>query len=92
MDTDTLIDFLNEKMESFSFSRLLAELYEGTEPLKKRLTEKLTFYESLEPDGPKSQEQTARKIRYWLKGHSLPGSREELFKICFALGLTLRTV
>ena len=89
MDTDTLIDFLNEKMESFSFSRLLAELYEGTEPLKKRLTEKLAFYESLESGGEKNQEQTARKIRYWLKGHSLPGSREELFKICFALGLTL---
>ena len=85
MDTDTLIDFLNEKMESFSFSRLLAELYEGTEPLKKRLTEKLAFYESLESGGEKNQEQTARKIRYWLKGHSLPGSREELFKICFAL-------
>ena len=74
--------YLGSKLEAWKFSRLLEEVYRGEEPLGQRLTRKLTEYG---PDG--GREKTARKVRNWLRDRNLPENREELFKICFALGL-----
>lgn len=79
---DNIVEFMEQKIEFWPFSRLLAEVYQGEEPLQERLTRKLTEYA---PDG--DREKTARKIRNWLCDRNLPGNREELFQICFALGL-----
>lgn len=76
------IEFLEHKAEFWNFSKLLAEVYEGSENLQKRLARKFREYGQTE-----NEEQIARKIRNWLHGRNLPSDREELFKICFALGL-----
>lgn len=86
---DSLIALLNRKAEALTFPKLLNELYRKNEPLKKRLTDKLTEYERFLSGDKSVSEQSARKVRYWLAGYTLPGSREELFKICFALGFNL---
>ena len=78
----SLDDFLNGNVIFWRFSRLLKELYQGEEPLTRRLTRKLTEYNSDE-DG----ERTARKVRNWMHDRNLPKNREEVFKICFALEL-----
>ena len=89
-DMDRLIDFLNGKAKIWSFGKLLSEIYKGSIPIHTKLTDQLTVYtlgsrtdagfEDIRP-------QTARKVRNWLSGANQPASREELFKICFALEL-----
>lgn len=81
-DADAAVRFLKEKAEYWSFSRLLEELYEGTDPLGQRLSERMTEYE-----GQTEKETVERKVRNWLHDRNLPKNREELFKICFALDL-----
>lgn len=81
-DADAAVRFLKEKAEYWSFSRLLEELYEGTEPLGQRLSKRMTEYE-----GQTEKETVERKVRNWLHDRNLPKNREELFKICFALDL-----
>lgn len=78
----TIDDFLKGNVTFWKFSRLLKELYQGEEPLARRLTRKLTEYNSDE-DG----ERTARRVRNWMHDRNLPKNREEIFKICFALEL-----
>lgn len=78
----SLDDFLKGKVLFWRFSRLLKELYQGEEPLARRLARKLTEYNSDE-DG----ERTARRVRNWMHDRNLPKNREEVFKICFALEL-----
>ncbi|MDC7287994.1 hypothetical protein NXH76_09280 [Blautia schinkii] len=79
-----IVSFIEKKVEGISFSALLKETYHGEEPLQSRLIDKLTEYEAASGD---SKETISRKVRNWLKGCNQPGNREELFKICFALGL-----
>ena len=78
----SLDDFLKGKVTFWRFSRLLKELYQGEEPLARRLARKLTEYSSDE-----NGERTARKVRNWMHDRNLPKNREEVFKICFALEL-----
>ena len=69
--------------EPYSFFDALQELYCGEEPLAERLVGKLLQY-----DPGTDREATARKIRNWRHDRNYPKNREELFKVCFALGLT----
>lgn len=75
-------DFLNGNVTFWRFSRLLHQIYQGDEPLARRLTRKLMEYNRDE-----SRERTARKVRNWMHDRNLPKNREEIFKICFALQL-----
>ena len=84
MNEEQIAEFLHCQMEMWSFSRLLQENYRGSEPLQVCLTRKLWEYERVcESDS----DSIARKVRNWLKDVNRPGSREELFRICFALEL-----
>lgn len=74
--------FLDGRVDIWDFGKLLTVVYRGEEPLRERLGRKLVEYESDE-----NPEKTARKIRNWLCGRNMPSNREELFRICFALGL-----
>lgn len=79
---DQLNQFFNGKVEDLSFAALLERVYQGDEPLRKRLIRKLNQYEGgAEPDS------VSRNVRNWLSGQSRPQNREDLFKICFALAL-----
>ena len=70
-------------MNRIVFFDALQELYCGEEPLAERLVGKLLQY-----DPGTDREATARKIRNWRHDRNYPKNREELFKVCFALGLT----
>lgn len=73
--------WFQNKIECWRFSRLLEELYRGERPLKEQLLIKMKEYD------PKiSTEQITRRVNNWLRDRNLPNNREELFKICFALG------
>ena len=78
-----IIELLNSKIQIWRFPRLLKELDGDADTLQVRLTKKLSSYEL---QGSENREQTARKIRNWLAGKNQPANREELFRICFALG------
>ena len=75
-------EILNGKVAFWKFSKLLEQIYQDAEPLPQRLIRKLAEY-----DKDEGRERTARKVRNWLHDRNLPQNREELFKICFALGL-----
>lgn len=85
VDISQTVGFLEGKVRFCSFSELLNKLYDGVEPIQTRLTNKLTEYE-----GTEDRDKAARKVRNWMHGRNLPGNREELFKICFALQLDLK--
>lgn len=74
--------FLDGRVDIWSFEKLLTAVYRGEESLQERLGRKLVQYK---PD--ENPETTARKIRNWLCDRNMPSNREELFRICFALGL-----
>lgn len=64
------------------FAEVLRELYPLPD-LQIRLQEAL-----LAGSPEASPESTARKLRNWLSGQSIPASREDIFQIAFALGLS----
>ena len=75
-----MVEFLNSGAVFRGFDDVIKRLYPG-EDLGERLTagmERLTG---------ESHESTARKVRNWLNGRSVPRGRETLFQMCFALGL-----
>ena len=65
-------DFLNGNVTFWRFSRLLHQIYQGEEPLARRLTRKLMEYNRDE-----SRERTARKVRNWMHDRNLPKNREK---------------
>lgn len=81
-----IIDFLEEGALYRSFADVLRAAYPGedlAEQLKAQLAEM--------GDGPLSKKEAdalRKNISNWLKGDAVPQSREQLFKICFALGLS----
>ena len=82
-ETDRSVEeILSGQARFWRFSDLLRKVYRGAQPLASRLTERLTEYDDCE-----DRERTARKVRNWMHDRNLPKSREELFKICFALDL-----
>lgn len=84
MTEEQIVRFLNQRVEMWSFSRLLHENYSGKIPLQMLLSEKLTEYKGMRGEDTKG---TARKIRNWLNDVNRPVNRETLFQICFAMGL-----
>lgn len=74
------MEILERKAQFWTFSRLLCELYEGEEPLQELLARRLLQY---------GKDAAAKKVGNWMRDKNLPGNREELFKICFALGFDL---
>lgn len=84
VDINHVLDYLNQMAEVWDFSRLLTEIYSGKGSVSQCLQKKLAEYD---PDENPSQ--ISRKVRNWIHNRNLPGNREELFKICFALRLNV---
>lgn len=79
---EDIVKYLNSRIETWSFPRLLSEASNTGESLQECLERKLLEYT------PSSNPETiARNVRNWLSGRNLPSNREELFRICFALEL-----
>lgn len=80
-----IIDFLEAGAQYRSFADVLRAVYPG-EDLAQRLRTKLAA--QLESPPTAKELDTLRKnVANWLQGKSVPQNREQLFKICFALGL-----
>lgn len=80
-----LIDFLESGALYRSFRDVLQEAApEGD--LAEKLRQRLPGIEG-QPPTPKEAEAVRRNISNWLSGSAVPQSREQLFKICFALEL-----
>lgn len=83
---EEIIELLQAKAEVWTFPRLLEEVIGDTAALRRVLTKKMIEYDE---SGEESREQISRKVRNWFNGKNQPSNREEMFKICFALGLSL---
>lgn len=75
-----MIKFLQEGALFRTFPDVLKEVYPGGD-LTDRLTRGLTGITG------KDEASVARRLRNWMSGSSVPQNREQLFQICFALGL-----
>lgn len=86
MTPSEMIDFLENGAMYRSFPDLLRSVYPG-EDLAERLRSGLQA--SAGKTLSKKESDALRKsISNWLKGDVVPQNREQLFKICFALGLS----
>lgn len=85
MTPSELIDFLESGALYRSFQDVLRAVYPG-ENLAERLREGLSEVEG-RPLTPKEADTIRRNVSNWLNGKTVPQSREQLFKICFALEL-----
>ena len=75
-------EYLREKRVSVrSFSQTLRQMYPGTD-LEDRLE---SFFEDSQPSVKAPS--IKKKIRNWLCDKNLPSSREDYYRIAFALGL-----
>lgn len=85
MTPSEIIDFLEAGAQYRSFADVLRSVYPG-EDLAERLRAQLAAQAGEEPT--KKQLDAVRKnVSNWLQGSAVPQQREQLFKICFALGL-----
>lgn len=75
-----MIKFLREGALFRTFPDILKEVYPGDD-LTERLTRELIGITG------KDEASVARRLRNWMNGSSMPQNREQLFQICFALGL-----
>lgn len=80
-----IIDFLENGAIYRSFPDVLRSVYPG-EDLAQILREGLAS-QSEQPFTPKEADSLRKTISNWMKGVSTPQSREQLFRICFALSL-----
>ncbi len=80
-----IVAFLENGAVYRSFADVLREVY-PKEDLAERLRSKLIEM-SGEALSKKEEEALRKNIGNWLKGSNVPQSREQLFKICFALEL-----
>lgn len=85
VDIERAVEFLEARVKFWKFPELLTHVYTGKEPIQDRLVSKLLEYET---EKKSTQESMTRKVRNWLRNRNRPKNREELFKICFALGLS----
>ena len=85
MSPSEIIDFLEDGAIYRSFPDVLRSVYQG-EDLAQVLREGLTT-QSEQPLTPKEADSLRKTISNWMKGSSVPQSREQLFRICFALSL-----
>lgn len=86
MTPSEMIDFLEEGALYRSFTDVLRSVYPG-EDLAERLRTQLCSF-SAEPPDKKEMDALRKNISNWLRGNVVPQNREQIFKICFALGLT----
>lgn len=81
-----IVQFLEDGAVYRSFADILQEVYPEPD-LEKRLKAQLLSMAG--EDLSKKEADALRKtIGNWLKGSNVPQNREQLFKICFALGLS----
>lgn len=85
MSPSEIIDFLENGALYRSFPDILRSVYQG-EDLARALREGLAA-QSERPLAPKEADSLRKTISNWMKGVSTPRSREQLFRICFALSL-----
>ncbi len=80
-----IIQFLEDGATYRSFSDVLHSVYPGDDLLERLKQGMLNL--TGEPLTGKEAESVLRNVRNWVGGSSMPQNREQLFKICFALGL-----
>ena len=80
MSADEVFCYLNEGICVRTFCETLNNFYNGQD-LKEKLIDKLC-----ELDKTAKRDSVARKVRDWLNSKYEPTDREDLIKICFALG------
>ena len=81
-----IIDYLKHGAIFRSFRDVLWSVYGGND-LGDKLVAGLISQQDKELSS-KEKDSIKRNVYYWLSGKSIPQSREQLFKICFALQLT----
>lgn len=81
-----IVQFLEDGAVYRSFADILQEVYPGPD-LAERLKTQLCSMAG-EDLAKKDADALRKNIGNWLKGSNVPQNREQLFKICFALGLT----
>ena len=86
MTPSEIIQFLESGAICRSFSSVLQEVCPGAD-LAKRLREEL-IAQSEVPLSGKEVDTIRKNVNNWLNGTTVPQNREQLFKICFALGLS----
>ena len=79
----TVEEILKGKVSFWKFSKLLDANLSGSRASATKADPEAGRIRQ----GDEGRERTARKVRNWLHDRNLPQNREELFKICFALGL-----
>lgn len=85
MTPSELIHFLEAGALYRSFADVLRAVYPGDD-LAERLKAELVAQAETPPTA-KELDSLRKNISNWLKGSAVPQEREQLFKICFALGL-----
>lgn len=75
-----IVEFLKTGARFREFPEVLKGLYPG-EGLAEKLADGMAAVTGEEYSS------VARKVRNWMKGRNMPGSRETLFQICFVLGM-----
>ena len=85
MTPSELIHFLEAGALYRSFADVLRAVYPGDD-LAERLKAELVAQAETPPTA-KELDSLRKNISNWLKGSAVPQKREQLFKICFALGL-----
>ena len=86
MTPSELIHFLEAGALYRSFADVLRAVYPGDD-LAERLKAELVAQAETPPTA-KELDSLRKNISNWLKGSAVPQKREQLFKICFALGLS----
>lgn len=75
------VAFLRSGMQLRTFRDILKQVC-GSDALEKNLS-----YGLWTQDRSQNADSVCRKVRNWMKGKNLPTEREDVFRICFALGL-----
>ncbi|MDR0949089.1 MAG: hypothetical protein LBM69_06210 [Lachnospiraceae bacterium] len=75
-------EYLEQEIHIRSFPEILAAYYPGSD-IREKLIDGLQ-----DPDGKENRDSTARRVRNWLSAKFIPDNREDLIRICFALGLS----
>lgn len=78
------VAFLCSGMQLRTFRDILKQVC-GTDALEKNISYGLWMQ-----DQSQNPDSVCRKVRNWMKGKSLPTEREDVFRICFALGLDIQ--
>ncbi len=86
MTPEEIIDFLEQGATYRSFADILYDIYEEPNLAEKLLDGLVSIKEELGEEV--NLNSLKRNVVNWMRGNSVPQSREQLFRICFALELS----